>query len=123
MNMQWVCERCFQRVNTDKVDKLKQMLSMCRQRIKEKPNRNTYEHLPWNMNSKCRYGLDCPWLKKLDDECKDLGRQLEPYLKAVATNGDSTLYHTMLSMLRGDFPMEYKRLEEMHMKAMSAKAN
>ena len=121
MNAQQMCMICHQTGDTIKLHKLRQMLSMCRQQVRVKPNRNTYENLQWAVNSRCKYGIPCQKLKDYDRECKELGRQLEPYMKAVATEGNSRLYHNLLSMLRGDFPMEHRKLEEMHLTAMLIK--
>ena len=67
MNIQQVCMICHQKNDTMKVHKLRQMLSMCHQRIKAEPDRDHEIHMQWAVNNRCKYGIPCQKLKDYGD--------------------------------------------------------
>ena len=65
----------------------------------------------WGLHHKCKSGMRCQDLSKMESECKRLATALEPKLAHIALYGNDALYCETLQYLRGYFPAVYKWME------------
>lgn len=103
------CMMCHQGTNWFLEEKIRKMEFL----LRDVPKTEKETHFLWSFHSHCRYGLYCEKLRKFDSECEKRAKRLEGKLLTVALKYDDykSLYHTILSLLRGDFPAVYREME------------
>ena len=101
--MNQTCIMCRQLSSNTKLQKL-QLIKQKLNQFKVEPSKTT-EHFMWSSNIRCKYGITCPKLQKMNRDISTLCKQIEPYLISVTKSDDS---------MRGDFPSVYSKMERMY---------
>lgn len=105
-----VCKNCkYKDGDFNKISKINKIINICK-RLEQSEERFQVD----NVNTRCKNGMYCNDLKMAD---KKLNRKLEEiatYIPNIAR--DASIYHRVLDLLRGDFPITYRSLEAEHKK-------
>jgi hypothetical protein len=110
--MNQTCIMCRQLSSNTKLQKL-QLIKQRLNQFKVEPSKTT-EHFMWGSNIRCKYGITCPKLQKMNRDISTLCKQIEPYLISVTKSNDSKTYYEILQLMRGDFPSAYSKMERMY---------
>lgn len=81
-----------------------------------------HEHLDWDIQMHCRYGLSCTKLKMQESSLRHTAESLNETLVYIAKT-DKHLYHDVLELCRGYFPRVYSELAKIHQKGAKKNEN
>lgn len=104
--MNQICLICKQKSDRNKILRLKDILNELQVLS---PNGRRI-NLPWGAQLRCRYGIACEHLQKVDMECRKIESQIEGYFDPLIASDDSALYYRVLRLLQGEFPAVYRYL-------------
>lgn len=107
------CIACHNQGDYMKKFKLLRMEQLCsaleeNHDVRHSPDLGLYVH------SNCRYGLSCSTLTDFDNECNAVARRIASRVITAAVMEDESIYHQILELCRGDFPMAYNYIENIH---------
>ncbi len=104
-----ICLMCHSDKGSHKLNKLRKMLDILSVAQKSKGAKRSCpiaEYLV--IYDRCRYGIWCPELDRVQNESRNLGRRIQ---KAIEETDETYFIDSLLELMRGDFPQAYRILE------------
>lgn len=107
--MNQICLLCKQTSTNTKLKKLNTIKHMLINSSIQPSKKN--DVFVWGINIRCKYGISCPQIHKMNSDAKMIAKQIEPYLITIMESDNIEMYHRTLQLMRGDFPSIYSKME------------